>query len=58
VKKRKPSRVVAAGSSHDNHAEGIMRAGLTFIRLAGSVENARERLVGLEELIETAKAVE
>jgi hypothetical protein len=34
-----------------------MKAGLTFIRLAGSVANARERLAGLSELIETAKAV-
>ena len=28
------------------------------IRLAGGVEGARERLVGLEALIETAKAVD
>jgi hypothetical protein len=56
VRRRKPGRVVA--SSGGNHAESIMRAGLTFIRLAGGVEAARVRLVGLEELIETAKAVE
>ena len=56
VKRRKPGRVVAGGER--NHSESIMRAGLHFIRLAGSVEAARERLVGLEELIETAKAVE
>jgi hypothetical protein len=35
-----------------------MQAGLHFIRLAGSVEAARERLVGLEALIETAREVE
>ena len=35
-----------------------MKAGLNFIVLAGGVEAARERLVGLEELIETVKAVE
>jgi hypothetical protein len=29
-----------------------------FIRLAGCVEAARERLVGLEGLIETAKSVD
>jgi hypothetical protein len=55
VRRRKPGRVVAAGGG--NHAESIMRAGLTFIRLAGGVENARERLAGLKDLIETAKEV-
>ena len=55
VLRRKPRR---GGSEGNGHAESIMRAGLAFIRLAGGVENARERLVGLEELIETAKAVE
>jgi hypothetical protein len=55
VVRRKPVRMAAGG---DGHAEAIMRAGLTFIRLAGGVENARERLVGLEELIETAKSVD
>jgi hypothetical protein len=35
-----------------------MKAGLHFIRLAGSLEQARERLVGLEALIEIAKAVD
>jgi hypothetical protein len=54
VKRPKPGRVV----SGDGSAEAIMKAGLNFVRLAGSVEAARERLVGLEELIETAKAVE
>jgi hypothetical protein len=46
------------GSGSDGHAESILKAGLTFIRLAGGVENARERLVGLEELIEAARAVD
>jgi hypothetical protein len=55
VLRRKPRRDATSGAGH---AEAILRAGLTFIRLAGGVENARERLVGLEELIETAKAVE
>jgi len=32
--------------------------GLHFIRLTGDVEAAREWLVGLAELIETAKAIE
>ena len=36
----------------------VMRAGLTFIRLAGSVDAARERLAGLKDLIETARTVE
>ena len=53
--RRKPGRM---GSGNDGHAESILKAGLTFIRLAGGIENARERLVGLEELIEAAKAVE
>jgi hypothetical protein len=35
-----------------------MKAGLHFIVLAGGVEQARERLVGLAELIEAAKQVE
>lgn len=55
VRRPKPARVVAGGN---NHAESLMKAGLHFIRLAGGVEAARERLVGLEELIETAKMVE
>jgi hypothetical protein len=54
VKRRKPGHVVSANGS----AEHIMKAGLNFIVLAGGVEAARERLVGLEELIEAAKAVE
>jgi hypothetical protein len=56
VKRRKPGRVVAGGGAV--YGESIMRAGLTFIRLAGGVGAAREQLVGLAELIETAKAVE
>jgi hypothetical protein len=55
VMRRKPHR---AGAGGDGHAETILKAGLTFIRLAGGVESARERLVGLEELIEAAKAVD
>jgi len=55
VMRRKPRRLATSGAGH---AEAIMKAGLIFVRLAGGVENARERLVGLEELIETAKAVE
>jgi hypothetical protein len=39
-------------------AEQIMKAGLHFIRLAGSFEAARERLVGLERPIETAKDID
>jgi hypothetical protein len=56
VKRRKPMRVMAGGGG--NYAESIMRAGLTFIRLAGGVGAARDQLVDLKELIETAKAVE
>jgi hypothetical protein len=52
VKKRKPI-VVGHGS-----AEHIMKAGLHFLVLAGGVDPARERLVGLEESIEAAKTVE
>jgi hypothetical protein len=55
VMRPKPQR---GGAGEQGHAESILKAGLTFIRLAGGVENARERLVGLEELIEAAKAVE
>jgi hypothetical protein len=54
VMRRKPGRVVAGHGSSDH----IMKVGLEFIRLAGGVEEARERLVGLEALIETAKAVD
>jgi hypothetical protein len=55
VMRRKPGRM---GNGSEANAESILKAGLTFIRLAGGVESARERLVGLEELIEAAKAVE
>jgi hypothetical protein len=55
VMRRRPGRL---RNGSDGHAESILKAGLTFIRLAGGVENARERLVGLEELIEAAKAVD
>jgi hypothetical protein len=55
VMRRKPGRF---GNGSEGHAESLFKAGLTFIRLAGGVENAREHLVGLEELIEAAKAVE
>ena len=54
VKRRKPGRLVTGNGSADH----IMKAGLHFIVLAGGVEAARERLVGLEELIEAAKQVE
>lgn len=54
VKRRKPGRVVPGHGSGDH----ILKAGLHFIQLAGGVEAARERLVGLEELIEAARAVE
>jgi len=54
VKRRKPERLVTGNGS----AESIMKAGLHFIVLAGGVEAARERLVGLAELIEAAKAVD
>jgi hypothetical protein len=54
VRKRKPGRTVEG----DGSAESIMKAGLHFVVLAGGVEQARERLVGLAELIEAAKKVE
>jgi hypothetical protein len=54
VRRRKPGRVLPGHGSPDH----IMSVGLHFIRLAGSVEAARERLVGLEQLIETAKEVD
>jgi hypothetical protein len=54
VRKRKPGRLVPGHGSADH----MMSVGLHFIRLAGGVEEARERLVGLAELIETAKRVE
>lgn len=55
VTRRKPRR---GHGSDDGNADMVMRAGLTFIRLAGGVDNARERLASLKELIETAKTVD
>jgi hypothetical protein len=54
VRRRKPGRLVPGHGSPDH----IMKAGLHFIMAAGGVEAARERLVGLEQLIETAKEVD
>jgi hypothetical protein len=54
VKRRRPGRIVEGNGSADH----IMKAGLHFVVLAGGIEAARERLVGLEELIEVAKKVE
>jgi hypothetical protein len=54
VRRRKPGSVIPGHGGPDH----IMKAGLHFIRLAGGVEAARERLVGLEQLIETAKEVD
>jgi hypothetical protein len=54
VRRRKPGRLLPGHGSPDH----ILSVGLHFIRLAGSVEAARERLVGLEQLIETAKEVD
>jgi hypothetical protein len=54
VRRRRPGSVIPGYGSPDH----IMKAGLNFIRLSGGVEAARDRLVGLAELIETAKAVE
>jgi len=52
VMRRRPGRA-PEGLGND-----AMRAGLTFIRLAGGVDNAHEQLAGLAKLIETAKAIE
>jgi hypothetical protein len=54
VRRRKPGPVIPGHGSADH----IMKVGLNFILLAGGVEAARERLVGLEELIEAAKKVD
>jgi hypothetical protein len=54
VKRRKPGRFVPGHGSADH----IMKLGLSFILAAGGVEAARERLVGLEELIDAAKNVD
>jgi hypothetical protein len=55
VMRRRPGRGPAGGR---DHGESVVKAGLHFVRLAGGVESARERLAGLKELIETAKALE
>jgi hypothetical protein len=51
VMRRRPRGGAAAGG------DATMRAGLTFIRLAGGVQNAQAQLKSLVELIETAKSV-
>src|ERR1700733_4324041 len=51
VMRRRPGRRLEAGGND------AMRAGLTFIRLAGGVVHAQEQLAGLAKLIETAKAI-
>src|SRR5579864_8390032 len=53
VRRRKPGRVVMGNGS----TEAVLKAGLHFVRLAGGVSEARERLVGIPDLIETAKSV-
>ncbi len=53
VRRRKPKFIPGHGSP-----DHIMKAGLHFIMAAGGVDAARERLVGLEQLIETAREVE
>jgi hypothetical protein len=55
VRRRRPDRSVVGGN---DHTDATMRAGLTFVRLAGGVKNAQEHLVGLGKLIETAKALD
>jgi hypothetical protein len=55
VRKRRPTRGAVSGG---DRANATMRAGLAFVRIAGSVRNAQEQLVGLKALIETAKAVD
>jgi hypothetical protein len=52
VMRRKPGRGASNGGGD------AMRAGLTFIRLAGGVENAKEQLSSLKALIETAQSLE
>jgi hypothetical protein len=55
VRRAKPMRGRPGRGAGSTEA---MRAGLTFIRLAGSVDAAREQLAGLKDLIETAKSVD
>jgi hypothetical protein len=52
VMRRRPGRSAAAGG------DAAMHAGLTFIRLAGGVQNAQAQLRSLTQLIETAKSVQ
>ncbi len=54
VRRRKPGRVVMGNGS----SEAVLKAGLQFVRLAGGVSEARARLAGIEDLIETAKSVQ
>jgi hypothetical protein len=54
VRRRKPERRAAVNGQSDH----VLKAGLDFIRLAGGLEQARERLAGLTALIETARAVQ
>jgi hypothetical protein len=55
VRRRRPGR--RAGGGSDN-GDAVLKAGLNFIRLAGGIENAKQRLSGLQELIDTVKAFE
>jgi hypothetical protein len=52
VIRRRPGRGPKSGG------DAALRAGLTFIRLAGGVETAQEQLAGLKKLIETARAID
>jgi hypothetical protein len=52
VMRRRPGR------RPESDGDAAIRAGLTFIRSAGGVENAQEQLAGLKKLIETAKAID
>jgi hypothetical protein len=54
VRRAKPGR----GGRGTGDGSDVMKAGLTFIRLAGSVDAAREQLAGLKDLIETARTVD
>jgi hypothetical protein len=54
VRRAKPMR----GHGGGDDSAAVMRAGLTFIRLAGSVDAAREKLAGLKDLIETVKEMD
>jgi hypothetical protein len=54
VRRRKPGH----GPAGNGQSDHVLKAGLDFIRLAGSVEQAQARLAGLAALIETVKAVQ